>query len=81
MRRMEGGEENMSAKLVLTFADANSKDVKMTYSHADSEVEASNVRAAVQAIITNGSIFSAVPVSAKSAKIVITTENEIPLSA
>ena len=78
MKRMEGGEENMSAKLVLTFADANSKDVKMTYSHSDSEVD---VRAAVQAIITNGSIFSAVPVSAKSAKLVITTESDIELSA
>ena len=71
----------MSAKLVLTFIDANSKNVKMSYSRADSEVEASDVRTAVQAIITNGSIFSSVPVSAKSAKIVITTENEIPLSA
>ena len=71
----------MAAKLVLTFADANSKNVRMSYNHADTEVEASDVRTAVQTIITNGSIFSTVPVSAKSAKIVITTENEISLSA
>ena len=71
----------MAATLVLTFADASGNDVKINYSHADSEVEATDVRTAVQAIITNGSIFTAVPVSAKSAKMVITTENDIPLSA
>ncbi|MBQ7221415.1 MAG: DUF2922 family protein [Synergistaceae bacterium] len=70
----------MSAKLVLTFADASGNDVKMSYSHADSEAEASDVRTAIQAIITNGSIFTAVPVSAKSAKLVITTESNIELS-
>ena len=81
MRRMEGGEENMSAKLVLTFADASSNSVKMTYSHADPEVEASDVSTAIQAIITNGSIFAAVPVTAKSAKIITTTETAYDLSA
>ena len=69
----------MAAKLVITFADADGKNAKMSYSSADAE--ASDVRAAVQTIITNGSIFATVPVSAKSAKMVITTENEISLSA
>ena len=30
----------MAATLVLTFADASGNDVKINYSHADSEVEA-----------------------------------------
>ena len=71
----------MAAKLVLTFLDAESKNMKLSYSQMDNEAEASDVRAAVQTIITNGSIFATVPVSAKSAKMVITTENEISLSA
>mgnify|MGYP002626953580 CR=1 FL=1 len=71
----------MAAKLALTFADANGSNVKMSYNYAAPEVESSDVNTAVQAIITNGSIFSAVPVSAKSAKLIITTESEIELSA
>ena len=70
----------MAAKLILTFADANGSNVKMSYSHANAEVEASDVRTAVQTIITNGSIFSAVPVSAKSATLSVTTDTEIALS-
>ena len=71
----------MSAKLVLTFSDAGGSDIKISYAHADSEVEASDVRTAVQTIVTNGSIFTKVPASAKSAKLVITTESDIELSA
>lgn len=70
----------MSARLVLTFADASGNDVVFSYPYADTEVEASDVQDAMQAFITNGSIFSKVPVVAKSAKLVVTQETDIPLS-
>ena len=71
----------MSAKLALTFSDANGNDVKLNYSHVNTAVEASDVRTLMSTIITNGSIFSSVPAAQKSAKLVITTESDIDLSA
>ena len=69
-----------STKLVLAFNTADSS-VTMTFNEADPDVQASDVQALAQGIIENGSIFVKVPVSAKSAKIVETTETEIPISA
>lgn len=70
----------MASKLVMTFADANGDDIIMSYGYVDAETPASEIKALVNGIVTNGSIFTRVPVSAKSAKIVSTTETPISLS-
>ncbi len=70
-----------SAKLVLTFADAGGNSFNMSYNYADTDVTASDVQALATGIITNGSIFEKVPVTAKGAKLLVTTETEFPVSA
>lgn len=71
----------MASKLVMTFADANGDDIIFSYGYADKDSSNTSVRQLVNGFITNGSIFTRVPVSAKSAKFVTTTEKEINLSA
>ena len=68
-----------SAKVVMTFAGTNG-NVTMSYPYAKTTGIANSVKALVNGLITNGSIFANPPVSAKSAKIVITNENAIDLS-
>ena len=73
----------MANRLVLEFYDSNRGTITMTYNHAEEseDIRTADVRALVNAIITNGSIFQSVPVSAKSAKLVMTSESEFQLSA
>lgn len=71
----------MSAKLVMECYDSNRSTVKFSYNHADEEVTTANVRALMNGLIANGSIFEKVPASAKSAKLVVTTESEFQLGA
>ena len=70
----------MASKLVMTFADANGDDVIMSYGYIDAEAPVSDIKALVNGIVANGSIFTNVPVTAKGAKIVTTTETEVSLS-
>lgn len=68
-------------KLVLTFENASGSSVSMSYNYADSSADVADVKALVNGIIANGSIFVNVPVTAKGAKRVTTTETEYDLSA
>lgn len=68
-------------KLVLNFLSAAGKDIKFSFNYAKDDVESSDVKALVDGIITNGIIYEEVPVSTKSAKIIITDEADIDLSA
>ena len=68
-----------STKLALVFKDAENNNVNLNYKYAEPEVSASTVKTLTDAIVTNGSIFAKIPVSAKSAKIVTTTEDEIDI--
>ena len=68
-------------KLVTTFLNAEGKTVSFTHNYAASDAEATDIRAFVAGMITNGAIFENVPVTAKGAKLVTTTEQEIALSA
>lgn len=70
----------MASKLVLTFAGANGSDTSMSYSYADPDVANSKIKALTEGIIANGSIFENVPLSAKAAKLVITSEKAFDLS-
>lgn len=69
----------MASKIVITFATDNG-DKNFTYNHASTEATSTQVKTFITAMITNGSIFQNVPLSAKAAKIVTTTENEYDLS-
>ncbi len=68
-------------KLVLAFANIEGNNVSMSYNYASDTAETADVKALVNGIIANGSIFSNVPVTAKSAKTVTTSEREYDLSA
>ena len=70
----------MATKLVIDPADANNETTKYSYNYADGEVTTSRVKSLVTALITNGSIFEKVPVAAKSAKLVVTTETEVDIT-
>ena len=70
----------MAAKLVMTFAGADGANVTFSYGYAKSSATASNIKALVNGLITNGSIFANPPVTAKSAQVVITSENVVNLS-
>ena len=67
--------------LVLVFKDSDSNNVTMNYKYADPEVSTASVQELVTGIITNGSIFDKVPLTAKSAKVVTTTERVIELNS
>ncbi len=67
-------------KLVLGFETSNGSTTTFSFSYAKPAATLANVKALMSAITTNGSIFTKVPVTAKSAKMVTTTENEYDLS-
>ncbi|MBQ3653675.1 MAG: DUF2922 family protein [Synergistaceae bacterium] len=68
-------------KLVLTFVGSSGNTISSTFNYADPEATAANVKALMNGMIANGSIYANVPVTAKSAKTVTTTENAYDLSA
>ena len=68
-------------KLVCTFETNNGGTTSFTFNYAKVNATLANVKTLLSAITTNGAIFSNAPVTAKSAKIVTTTETEYDLSA
>ena len=67
-------------KLVITFVDADSANRDFAFNYAKSNATTANIKALAQGIITNGSIFENVPVSATTAKLVVTSETNIPVT-
>lgn len=53
--------DDLGVKLVLTFETSNGKNVIFTYNHAKPSATAAQVKALMNGIIANGSIFSTVP--------------------
>ena len=70
-----------STKLVFGFETSTGKSMTLSYNYAKPAASAANVKALANGIIANGSIFANVPVTAKSAKNVTTSEHEYDLSA
>lgn len=66
-------------KLVCEFQTETGATKTFTYNYADPEVTTSTVRALVNGLIANGSIFDNPPKIAKSAKLVTTTETPFNL--
>lgn len=69
-------------KLVMKFGTAEAGvNTTFSYNYANRAADEEDVKALVAGMIANGAIFENVPVTAISAKTVITTENEYDLSA
>lgn len=64
----------MAVKLVLEFNDAGGTSRKWSFSNADNNVATSSVKALMNGMIANGSIFAHPPVTKVGAKLVVTTE-------
>ena len=62
-------------RLVLGFETNTGSNVVFTYSYAKPSATLANVKALMNGIIANGSIFTKVPATAKSAKTITTSEN------
>lgn len=67
-------------RLQLTF-DTMSGSRTWSFNYAKASASTALVKAVGQAMITNGSIFSAPPVKLRSAKTVVTTENVYDLDS
>lgn len=66
-------------KLILRFGTA-SGEKNFTYNYGDSSALSSDVKTAMNTMITNGSVFKYPPLTAISAKVQVTTETEFDLS-
>ena len=71
---------SIGTKLVITFIDSNAHERNFSFAYASPTATSNAIKTAAQAIITNGSIFTYVPVSAKAAKLVTTTETNININ-
>ena len=67
------------ATLALTFVDKDGNDVVFSYPHANTSCYESDIKALVQGLITNGSIFANPPVIVKSAKLLVSEVTSIDL--
>lgn len=67
-------------KIVFSLRNANGNIMNMSYKYGNTEATAQSVRNALEAFISEGSIFRNVPVTWVGAKTVVTTESEFDLS-
>ncbi len=67
-------------KIVFLFGNAQGSTITYSYNYGNAEATSLSIKNAMNAMITNGSIFNKVPVSIKSAKAVVTTETEFDLN-
>lgn len=69
-----------ATRIVLEFACEDGNNHNFSYNHSKELPDPDGVKAVGQAMITNGSIFSNVPVKLLSAKTVVTQSNNIDIS-
>ena len=67
-------------QLVLGFETEYGSNTVLTFNYAKPSVSLASVKALMNGIIANGSIFANVPATMKSAKQIIMTENVYDLS-
>ena len=60
----------MSAILILTFVGANGSDVIFSFPYFDTNTTTTRIKALVDGLITNGSIFENPPVQLKTTRFV-----------
>ena len=68
-----------SSKIVIDFAGPYG-DVRFSYNYADPETTVASVKALVNGLIANNTLFENPPITVKNAKIVTTTEDNYDLS-
>lgn len=73
-------EMSAGTKLVFSFGNALGNTINYSYNYGNANAATSDIKAAMNTMITNGAIFKNVPVSIKGAKAVVTTETEFDLS-
>lgn len=66
-----------SYRLICKFKDSMGNDLYHRYRYANSEATADDVKAYMQACITNAAIFQVPPASIESAEIETTSYNEL----
>ncbi len=66
-------------KLSLEFVDEDGAKMSRSYNYADPEVTGTQVKALMNSMITNGSIFSTPPAIMKAAYLITTDKNAIDL--
>ncbi|MBQ6148650.1 MAG: DUF2922 family protein [Oscillospiraceae bacterium] len=69
----------MASKIVIDFAGQYG-DVRFSYNYADPDTTVANVKALVNGLIANNTLFENPPITVKNAKIVTTTEDNYDLS-
>ena len=70
-----------TSKLKLVFADATGNDLSFTLQHANKSVSGAEVKALMNGMISNGTIYETAPVAITSATMITTTETEINVNA
>lgn len=68
-----------SSKLILRFG-TTSGEKNFTYNYGNASTSAAGIKTAMQAMITNNSIFKYPPLTIISAKFQVTTETQVDLS-
>lgn len=68
-----------TTKLVLKMGTTGGAK-NYSFNYADDTTSSATVKSAVQAIITNGTLFNPQPVNCSGAKFVTTTETEVDIS-
>jgi hypothetical protein len=69
------------SKLVMSFATADGSTTTFSYNYAKPSASTAAVKALAGGLVTSGDIFANVPVLAKSAKFITSTETEVDLDA
>lgn len=67
-------------RLAMSFTKSNGDPVTMSYNYAKPTATNAQIKALMQGIITNGSIFKNVPAYIKSAEFITTDKTAIDLS-
>ena len=68
-----------TTKLIMQFGTDAGETMSLSYNYIDPAVDAENVQALAETILTGGSIFEKNPIMIKAAKLVTTTETDVDL--
>ena len=73
--------EGTSYRLITKFKNAAGDTIEKAWKYANNEITAQNARSFMQAVITNGSIFSDVPTTIDSCQLETTTTTDINVNS
>ena len=70
-----------TSKIVINYKGQNGDDIRFSYGYINPETPVATVEALVNGLIANNTLFENPPVTAVSAKLVTTTEDEYEFEA